>query len=59
MAKKSGRNNDGEDQDNTGGLRIPAILMVPVGLCVGWMVGDVLGAALGAVIGVFLWRSRA
>ncbi len=41
------------------GLRIPAFLMVPVGLGVGWAAGHWMGAILGGVIGFFLWRSRA
>ena len=40
------------------GVRIPAFLMVPVGLAVGWMVADWPGAVFGGVIGIFLWRSR-
>ncbi len=42
-----------------GGFRLPSIVMVPVGLVVGWFVADWPGAIFGGVIGIFLWRSRA
>jgi len=42
-----------------GGVRVPAIAMVPVGLAVGWFVASWAGAIFGGIIGVFLWRSRA
>jgi len=42
-----------------GGFRVPSIVMIPVGLAVGWFVADWAGAIFGGVIGVFLWRSRA
>ena len=42
-----------------GGVRIPAIVMVPVGLSVGWLVANWPGAIFGGVIGIFLWRSWA
>jgi hypothetical protein len=54
----SGTGGDGSGA-SSGGPRVPAILMVPVGLAVGWMVAQWLGAILGGVLGVFLWRSRA
>jgi hypothetical protein len=59
MAKKSGKGKSGGTQKGGGGIRVPAWVMLPVGLGVGWAVGDVLGAILGGVIGFFLWRSRA
>ena len=43
----------------SGGPRVPAFLMVPVGLTVGWMVAGWPGAVFGGAIGIFLWRSRA
>ena len=53
---------NGHDQDDLGqrpgGVRIPPILMVPVGLAVGWLVANWMGAVFGGAIGVFLWRSR-
>ncbi len=56
----SGREEKGKDPaGKSGGFRIPAILMVPVGVSVGWLVGNWPGAILGGVIGIFLWRSRA
>ena len=60
MAKGSGKDEGqgGEEKKGSGGFRVPAIVMLPVGLGVGWLVGDVLGAILGGVIGFFLWRSR-
>ena len=58
MEKQGGKGDRGPDRD-PGGLRIPGILMIPVGLMVGWAVGNWLGALLGGVIGFFLWRSRA
>ncbi len=42
-----------------GGPRVPSIVMVPVGLAVGWFVANWPGAIFGGLIGVFLWRSRA
>jgi hypothetical protein len=42
-----------------GGLRVPSIVMIPVGLAVGWFVADWLGAIFGGIVGIFLWRSRA
>lgn len=42
-----------------GGFRVPSIVMVPVGLAVGWFVASWPGALFGGLIGVFLWRSRA
>ena len=42
-----------------GGGRIPAWVMLPVGLAVGWFVASWPGAVFGGVIGFFLWRSRA
>jgi hypothetical protein len=55
----SGGEEEGKGQaGNSGGFRIPAILMVPVGAIVGWLVGNWPGAILGGVIGIFLWRSR-
>lgn len=41
------------------GFRVPSIVMVPVGLAVGWFVAGWLGATLGGILGIFLWRSRA
>ena len=53
---------NGHDQDDPGktpgGIRIPPILMIPVGLAVGWLVAGWMGAGFGGVIGLFLWRSR-
>lgn len=53
---------NGQDQDDLGkgpgGIRIPPVLMVPVGMAVGWMVATWSGALFGGIIGVFLWRSR-
>jgi len=43
----------------SGGFRIPSILMVPVGGAVGYLVAAWPGALFGGLIGVFLWRSRA
>jgi hypothetical protein len=43
----------------SGGGPIPAWVMFPVGLAVGWFVAGWPGAAFGGVIGFFLWRSRA
>lgn len=58
--KGSGDKNKGRRQPTgLGGPRIPPILMLPVGLSVGWLAGDWMGAVLGGVIGFFLWRSRA
>jgi hypothetical protein len=57
--RSGGTNKDRRQPAGSGGFRIPSILMVPVGLSVGWMAGDWLGAVLGGVIGFFLWRSRA
>ena len=52
----------GEDQDDLrrspGGIRIPPILMVLVGIAVGWMVAQWSGAFFGGILGMFLWRSR-
>ena len=61
MARKagSGKGKGKDRKGDSGGFRVPAILMLPVGLTVGWLVGNVLGAILGGVIGFFLWRSRA
>ena len=42
-----------------GGFRVPSIVMVPVGIAVGWFVASWAGAIFGGVVGVFLWRSRA
>lgn len=39
--------------------RVPAWVMLPVGLGVGFMVVGWAGAVFGGVIGAFLWRSRA
>jgi hypothetical protein len=41
------------------GFRVPSLMMVPVGLAVGWFVASWPGAIFGGIIGVFLWRSRA
>lgn len=41
------------------GFRVPSIVMVPVGLAVGWFVANWPGAILGGILGIFLWRSRA
>lgn len=41
------------------GLRVHPLVMIPVGLSVGWLVAGWAGAVLGGIIGVFLWRSRA
>ena len=49
---------DEEQHEDSGGFRVPSILMVPVGLSVGWLVAGWLGAIFGGVIGIFLWRSR-
>lgn len=58
--KRSGSGDLGDGKtDKAGAFRIPPILMVPVGLAVGWMVADWPGAIFGGLIGVFLWRSRA
>lgn len=55
----SGTGKKGEEQpEDSGGFRVPSILMVPVGLSVGWLVAGWLGAIFGGVIGIFLWRSR-
>ena len=59
MAKKAGKGKGGKSQEGGGGVRIPAWVMLPVGLGVGFAAGDILGAILGGVIGFFLWRSRA
>jgi hypothetical protein len=52
----------GEDQDDRrqrpGGIRMPPILMVLVGIAVGWMVAQWSGAVFGGILGMFLWRSR-
>ena len=53
-----GRKEEGQPE-NSGGFRIPAVLMVPAGLSVGWVVANWPGAIFGCVIGIFLWRSRA
>jgi len=50
---------EGRPAKKGGGVRIHPLLMIPVGLSVGWLVADWAGAVLGGVIGVFLWRSRA
>jgi hypothetical protein len=42
-----------------GGLRVPSIVMIPVGLAVGWFVANWPGAIFGGIVGIFLWRSRA
>jgi hypothetical protein len=42
-----------------GGMRIPSIVMVPVGLAVGWFVAGWPGAVFGGVVGILVWRSRA
>ena len=49
----------GPSAERSGGFRVPAIVMVPVGLVVGWFVASWPGAIFGGIIGVFLWRSRA
>lgn len=41
------------------GPRIPSVVMIPLGLVVGWIAGGWLGAAFGGAMGFFLWRSRA
>ncbi len=45
--------------EESGGFRVPAWAMLPVGVGVGWFVASWLGAIFGGVIGFFLWRSRA
>ncbi len=45
--------------EESGGFRVPAWAMLPVGVGVGWLVANWLGAIFGGVIGFFLWRSRA
>ena len=58
--KRRKRGEKGEDQrEGSGGFRVPAFIMFPVGLLVGWFVADWPGAVFGGVIGAFLWRSRA
>jgi len=47
-----------EESEESGGFRVPSIIMVPVGASVGWLVAGWLGAIFGGVIGIFLWRSR-
>ena len=42
-----------------GGFRVPSIVMVPVGVAVGWFVASWAGAIFGGILGFFLWRSRA
>ena len=41
------------------GVRVPPIVMVPVGLAVGWLTAGWAGAVFGGIVGVLLWRSRA
>ena len=50
---------DQPEEEGGGGIRVPSIVMVPVGLVVGWVVANWPGAIFGGLIGVFLWRSRA
>ena len=57
--KSGGGGSAGSAQKASGGGRIPAFVMFPVGLAVGWFVADWPGAIFGGVIGFFLWRSRA
>jgi hypothetical protein len=40
------------------GFRVPPIVMVPLGLAVGWLMAGWGGALFGGVMGVLLWRSR-
>ena len=40
-------------------FRIPSLVMIPIGLAVGYFVAYWPGAIFGGVIGIFLWRSRA
>ena len=47
------------EEDGGGGFRVPSIVMVPVGVVVGFVAANWLGAIFGGLIGVFLWRSRA
>ena len=54
-----GGKNTGDGPEAKGGFRVPSMVMVPVGLAVGWIVGNWMGANFGGVIGLFLWRSRA
>jgi len=62
--EKAGRKR-GRERGSPGGpkkagqVRVPAIVMVPVGLTVGWFVANWAGAVFGGIVGVFLWRSRA
>lgn len=48
-----------DDRKGAGGVRVPAVTMLPVGLAVGYFVAGWLGAVFGGVLGFFLWRSRA
>jgi len=41
-----------------GGFRVPSLVMVPLGLAVGWFVADWSGAIFGGILGILLWRSR-
>ena len=49
---------EGEEKSG-GGFRVPSILMIPVGLAVGWFVANWPGAVFGGVVGIFFWRVRA
>jgi hypothetical protein len=60
--RKAKRKVPGEVQPELKGesdFRIPSIVMIPVGLAVGYFVAHWPGAIFGGIIGVFLWRSRA
>jgi hypothetical protein len=48
-----------DGRQDGGGLRVPSIVMIPVGLAVGWFVANWPGAIFGGIVGIFLWRSRA
>jgi hypothetical protein len=60
--KRTKRKKPGELQPELkgdGGIRIPSILMIPVGLAAGYVAANWAGAIFGGIIGIFLWRSRA
>ena len=48
-----------DEKRGGGGIRVPSIVMIPVGVAVGWIAANWLGAIFGGIIGLFLWRSRA
>jgi len=41
-----------------GSLRVPAFVVLPLCLAVGWFVAEWAGAVFGGIVGVLLWRSR-